>query len=306
MILPVFARVFAPVVVVVPRVVVHVGAAVPAVRAIVVVVVHCGADRDAGSETNHRGRRCVGAAVFFDHDRVRSRGCRGVDDRRVVLRHVNHLRIGRLDHDDLLSRRGGPGRDALLRRAFQRADVARLRAQLLNAREYSGPIGDEQLPDERGPFELRRHAADHRREQRQRNEARFEAGQHGGVLEVAAFHLLVRSEPFIQLRDGRGITGAQEDLREKLIGIQRDWRHEAVDVVRRLWGPVRRCGVRQGRRPRATGRILAELECDRPQHYKGDDERDTRAHVPAFRIRSTRSRVRTIVPAGRGAARRPL
>ena len=52
-VVPVFARVLPVVVPVVPSVVVHVGAAAPAVRPVVVVVADRRADRDAGGEADH-------------------------------------------------------------------------------------------------------------------------------------------------------------------------------------------------------------------------------------------------------------
>ena len=117
MILPVFAGVFAVVVVVVPGVVVHVGAAVPSVRTVVVVVVHRRANRDAGGESDQTSRdRHVGVVVLLD-DHGRGRRRLRVDDLRVVLRDVDDLRIGRLDHDHFLAGRRRLGLDLLLRRA---------------------------------------------------------------------------------------------------------------------------------------------------------------------------------------------
>src|SRR5205814_6489860 len=70
-ILPVLARVFPRVVIVVPAAAVHVAAAVPAVRTVVVVVVHGRADRDAGGEADEPCRnRGVGVRLFLHDDRV--------------------------------------------------------------------------------------------------------------------------------------------------------------------------------------------------------------------------------------------
>src|SRR5262249_14718705 len=141
-ILPVLARVLAVVVVVVPRVVVHVGAAVPAVGTVVVVVVHSGADHDAGGGPDHPGGRGLRAVVFL-HDHGRRRGRRlGVDGGRVVLRDVDHLRVRRLDDDHLLPGRRRLRLDLLLLVALQCADALRLLAQLLNRREHRRAIGD--------------------------------------------------------------------------------------------------------------------------------------------------------------------
>src|SRR5262249_51061585 len=103
-ILPVLARILAGIVVVVPRVVVHVAAAVPAVWTVVIVVVHGRADRDAGGESDEPGgnRGIRRGALLHNHG---GGGRRRVDHRRVVLWNVDDLRIGRLDHDDVLAAR---------------------------------------------------------------------------------------------------------------------------------------------------------------------------------------------------------
>ena len=121
-ILPVVAGVvLAVVVVVVPGVVVHVAAAAPSVRAVVVVVVHRRADRDPGGEPDQAGDRGLRAVVVDDHGI--GRGRRRVDHGRVVLRHVDDLRVGRLDDDHLIAGRRGLGLDLLLRRGLQRPDL---------------------------------------------------------------------------------------------------------------------------------------------------------------------------------------
>src|SRR4029079_2316947 len=119
----VFARVFTVVVEVVPGVVVHVAAAMPPVRAVVVVVVHGRANRDAGRKPYQRadhGRFSAVVLLLDDDGLCRRRRC-GVDDLRFVLRHVDNLRVGGLDDDRLLPRRGRLRRDGLLRCALQRA-----------------------------------------------------------------------------------------------------------------------------------------------------------------------------------------
>src|SRR5262245_57216562 len=117
MIDPVLARIFTRVVIVVPRVVVHVGPAVPPVGTVVVVVIDGRADRDTGGEPDDAGDGGIGAVVLLDND-CRGRR-RGVDDCRVVLRHVDDLRVGRLDHDHLVPTRCGLGLDALLWRVLE-------------------------------------------------------------------------------------------------------------------------------------------------------------------------------------------
>src|SRR6185503_6801821 len=113
---PVFARVFTVVVPVVVRASVHVEPAAHAVGTVVVVVVHGGADRDAGGEADQARYGGIGAVVFLH-----------VDDLRVVLRHVDDLRVGGLDDDHGLSRLGLAAFHVLLRRVFERTGVLGLR-----------------------------------------------------------------------------------------------------------------------------------------------------------------------------------
>src|SRR4029077_424522 len=103
----------ARVVVVVPGVVVHVRAAVVAVWTVVIRVAERGAHGNAGRESNHAGGHDLIGVVGFD-DHGRGAGRLRVDGRRVVLRDVDHLRIGRFDDDDLLAAGRGPGLHLLL------------------------------------------------------------------------------------------------------------------------------------------------------------------------------------------------
>ena len=92
-VLPVVAYVLAVVVIVVPGVVVHVAAAAPSVRTVVIVVVDGCAEGNAGSESDQARRDRLGrVVVFLDDD---GGGRRDVDGLRVVLRDVNHLRVRR-------------------------------------------------------------------------------------------------------------------------------------------------------------------------------------------------------------------
>src|SRR4051812_48473047 len=176
-ILPVLARILAVVVVIVPGVVVHVAAAVESVRTVVIVVVHRRADRDARGEADQPRRdRGAGIIVFLDHDRGRRR--LRVDALRVVLRHVDDLRVRRLDDDPLLARRGRLRLHLLLRVGRERSHALGLLAQLLDGVEDGGAIRGEDLAQPRGPGDLLRHRGDDRREQRQGDEARLEPGFH--------------------------------------------------------------------------------------------------------------------------------
>src|SRR5262249_19715117 len=88
---PVFAGVLPMFVIVVPRAGVHVGATMPPVRPVVVVVVHRRANGDAGRESDQARRDGdVGIVVLLDDDRRVGRRLR-VDHLRVVLRHVDDL-----------------------------------------------------------------------------------------------------------------------------------------------------------------------------------------------------------------------
>src|SRR5262245_4043164 len=100
MVNPVFAGVLAVIVVVLPRLVVHVGAAVESVGAavVVVVVVHHRAHHDSGGEPDHAGRHGLIRVVFLNHHGGRG-GRLSVNNLRVVLRDVHDLRVGGLNHN---------------------------------------------------------------------------------------------------------------------------------------------------------------------------------------------------------------
>src|SRR4029079_15022309 len=200
MFLPVFARVLAVivevlprvlavVVEVVPRVVVHVAAAVPSVRTVVVVVVHGCADGDAGGKSDNGASRggLIAVVLFLDHHRVRD-GLR-VNNLRVVLRHVDHLRVGRLDDDRLVSARGRLRLDVLLGCALQGAEGLGLRAQALDAVEHAFAVRRERLAETPRPGDVVRHVVDDLREQREDDEAGLEAGLLRGILQRRARQL---------------------------------------------------------------------------------------------------------------------
>ena len=242
-VLPVFARVLAEVFVIVPCVVVHVAAAAPAVRTVVVVVVHGGAEGDAGREANHARRDGLGrVVVLLHHDR---RWRRRVDRLRVVLRHVDDLRVRRLDDDHLLAARRRLGLDVLLRGALQLARLAGLLAQALDAGKNRRAVRRERLPQARRPLDLRRHALDDVGKDDDRRKAGVEPGLRGCLLQRAALERRIRRQPLVERGDPGRLGRTHQHLRQQRIRIEGDGREEPIELVRLGGGRGRRlCGLR--------------------------------------------------------------
>src|SRR5262249_56410053 len=100
---------------------------------------------------------------------------RHVDDLRVVLRHIDHLRIRGLHLDDRLIV-VGLRRYLLLRRGLQISYMLRLGAQALHGIEHALLIGRERRPELARPVDLLTHHVDDLRELDERACGGAEAG----------------------------------------------------------------------------------------------------------------------------------
>jgi hypothetical protein len=115
--------------------------AVPVARAPSITRANQGAYGDAGAERQHSGHRQVCSRITWIG------GYRGsVDDRRVVLRHINHLRVDRLDYDRLAL-----CYYLLLLIRLQRTRGLRLRAHNLHGLQHPLRIAVIGLAQSRGP-----------------------------------------------------------------------------------------------------------------------------------------------------------
>ena len=226
-VLPVFARIFAFVEVVVPGIVVHVAAAVPPIRPVVIVVVHRGADRDARGEANHTCRDGGAVIAFLLHDHSRRLG---VHNRRVVLRDIHDLRVGGLDDDHFRARRGRLCFNFLLRRALEVAGISRFRAKPLNAVEDSGAVLRKRLPQLRGPVDLLGHVVHDLREHHEGHETLIEARLGRRILQLGALERLVAQQPLRKRTDLCRGCRAEQHVRQQRVRIQRDWREELIEL----------------------------------------------------------------------------
>ena len=95
----------------------------------------------------------------------------------------------------------------------------------------TAPAIDREGPAQlRGPGQVAGHVVDHLRERHQRHEARLEARLLGGLLQLAALQGRVLLQPRAELADLARVAGAEQHLREQLVGIERDGRQQLVEV----------------------------------------------------------------------------
>ncbi|MDT4832729.1 hypothetical protein FQZ97_662950 [compost metagenome] len=184
------------------------------------------AETDPGHQRRgeHRARR----------RRIVVRGIGGIgpgaiDHGWVVAGHIDHLRIGRLDHDDRLVI-GGAGSDLLLRRALQVARLLGLDPQPLDRIHDRVRLRQEGVAHGFHPVGLPAHHVHDRREGHQG----FDAGVPGLALDrldslVARFGRVL-GRPLGGRRDVVGIGRAHEYLRQQRIRIKRHRRHQLIQL----------------------------------------------------------------------------
>ena len=173
------------------------------------------ADRGAPDHAGgHRGAGRVRVVVRRVRRRVIApRGGAVHDDgRRVVLRNVDHLRIRRLDDDDLLLRL-----HHLLRVRLQVAGRLRLAPEDLHGLEHRALVGDDRLAERAGPVEVVAHHLDDVRIVQQR--------LHRVVPLVVDRQLrigLALVEIAVGLDDLQRARRRGQDDRDQVVGIERD------------------------------------------------------------------------------------
>ena len=206
-------------------VVVLVAAAAPApAPSVVVVDVHLvtapvaaardrGADRHAGTERQQTRRRDVAGRVRV-HRRIRGRvGGRAVDRLRDVRRHVDDLRIGRDDLDDLLL-----DHHLLLLRRLELAGLVGLPPHALDGIEHVRLLSEEDVPQLRGPVEVLRHPTEHVGEVRERLDARVPGLRLERLVELLPAQLRTFLDPALGLHDLERVGRGHQDLHEQRIG----------------------------------------------------------------------------------------
>ena len=257
-------------------VVVLVAAAAPAPSPSVVVVdVHLvtapvaaardrGADRHAGTERQQTRRRDVAGRVRV-HRRIGGRvGGRAVDRLRDVRRHVDDLRIGRDDLDDLLL-----DHHLLLLRRLELAGLVGLPPHALDGIEHVRLLSEEDVPQLRGPVEVLRHPTEHVGEVRERLDARVPGLRLERLVELLPAQLRTFLDPALGLHDLERVGRGHQDLHEQRIGIERDRGHQLVEPLGR--GPLR-CRSRPGGRRLLLGREGGQRKDARDEQ----DRRQTR------------------------------
>ena len=219
-------------------VVVLVAAAAPAPSPSVVVVdVHLvtapvaaardrGADRHAGTERQQTRGRDVAGRVRV-HRRIGGRvGGRAVDRLRDVRRHVDDLRIGRDDLDDLLL-----DHHLLLLRRLELAGLVGLPPHALDGIEHVRLLSEEDVPQLRGPVEVLRHPTEHVGEVRERLDARVPGLRLERFVELLPAQLRTFLDPALGLHDLERVGRGHQDLHEKRIGVERDRGHQLVEPL---------------------------------------------------------------------------
>ncbi|CUJ75795.1 Uncharacterised protein [Achromobacter sp. 2789STDY5608621] len=187
---------------------------------------HPQAEADAGHQRGGERRagrwRVVGG-------RIGGIGPGAVDHGGVVAGHVDHLRIGRLDHHHGLAARIG-SRDLLLRRAVQVACLARLRPQPLDRVHHVVRLRQEGVAQRPDPLRLAAHHVHDGRKRDQGFDARVPGlgldRLHGRVAGLAG----MPGGPQGRGRDVIGIGRPHQDLRQEGIGIERHGRQQLVQL----------------------------------------------------------------------------
>src|ERR1700722_5660943 len=152
-----------------------------------------------------------------------------IHEPRVILRHVNNLRIGGLYHNGLPLLTY-----FLLRCAFQVARLLRTVAHYLNSIHHVLLLIDVSIAEGRGPRQIFVHVGEHRR--------KFHEGLHTGIpglrvdffAELFALKIAMLLQPPVCFHNLIGIGRRCEDLCHQRIGIQCDRRDELLQLFRRL------------------------------------------------------------------------
>jgi hypothetical protein len=183
----------------------------------------------------------------------------GINDRRVVLRHIHHLGIHRLNRIV----RTRLHLNLLLRRAAQRPRVIRLCPQPLDRLRNHILVGQHGRTNGGIVVDVLRHHLHHRRESRQRDKGRIEPLLLRPRRQLRQGFIAVLRQPVIEVENLLRIGSSRGDLCQKGIGIKRDRRQQLIQLLRR----------RRRRHLRLEIRSHASKDQESDQEYYGGQTR---------------------------------
>lgn len=147
---------------------------------------------------------------------------------RAVDRNVHHLRIGRQDLNGILVHG-----HHLLAGGVQPAVRPGLRAHSLHRAHYVGLLGQERIPKVGSPADVVGQQIERIRKRYQRLDARVPVLQPGSVHQLSSLEVAVPPEPLVRFHDFQRIRTRRQYLAEQRVGVQRDRRHQVIQLVRR-------------------------------------------------------------------------
>ena len=156
-----------------------------------------------------------------DQRRADDGGRTNVNDGGIVLRYINDLRIGGLNHIHGLTRRRLLHFHLLLLGGLQCAGCVRVGAQPLDRRGHFALIGGKCSADSGVIIDVLRHHLQDLREINQRDERWIESLLHGGVSERRAAQIGILLQPIMRVENFLRVRRGGSDLREQGIGIER-------------------------------------------------------------------------------------
>ena len=178
---------------------------------------HQRTDADADAKSDHRRRRRCASDVHH---------CR------IILRHINNLRIGRLNDIHRLSARR-LYLHFLLGIGAQCSRFISLRAQTLNRSRYGSLIGEKGIADGGVVVNVLRHHGQNIRKIHQSDECRIEPLLLRGVREGGAGQSAMLMQPVVRIENLLRICRCRCDLRQQRIWVKRDRRQQLVKLFRR-------------------------------------------------------------------------
>src|SRR5882762_686783 len=155
---------------------------------------------------------------------------------RIIGRHINRFRISRFD-DDCVSLRRYP----LLFIAIQVASLLSVLTHLLNSIGHVLRVVGVGLAQRRTPRQILVHVLEHGRKLRQRLYARIPILFVYFFGQVFAFEVRMPLHPPIRLNDLRWIRRSRKNLSNERIRIQRNRRHQLLQLFRRRLAGRSRC-----------------------------------------------------------------
>ena len=216
---------------------------------------HSCTPNDAGGKSGTRRIRVVVR-------RIRSRVVNGRcaldnDRRRVVLRHIDDLWVGRLHVDDFLL-----DLDHLLLVGLEAACRLCLAAKSLDSIDHIALTGDHRLAKRGRPFEIPAHHLDDLGIIQQRLHRVVPL-----VIDRQLWIGLALFQPAIRLHELKRIRRSGQDERHQIVRIQRDWPDKLLELRR---GNLRRGSCRSSRRLRDDVRCKHQQgNCPQEFHPRG-------------------------------------